>query len=117
MFTFYNKVLYFSRKPDDDYLIEIRFQFEAAKVLDSDSYIDIDEYESGITLFTSALVWLKLEEVEMYKEYKKMAGDLFKPFKDDIRSEPTSRSSSYVAKSQTNYPSNFWNDPFTKRVR
>lgn len=117
MYTYYNKVLYFSRKPDDDYLIEIRFQFEAAKVLNSDSDIDIDEYESGLTMFTTALTWLKLEEVEMYKEYKKMAGDLFKPFKDDIRSEPTSRSSAYVGKAQRDYPSNFWNDPFVKRVR
>ena len=117
MFTIYNKTLAFSRLPDDDYQIDIRFRFEADKMVDTLSDCEIDEYEAVIVSLATAFTWLKFEEVEMYQEYRKLAAELFKPMKGDMRIEPTSRSTSYVGVTNTGYPSDFENNPFIKRVR
>lgn len=117
VFTWYNKVLYFSRKPDDDYLIEIRFNFEPAPILNSDSYCDIDDFEAGLIYLATALTWLKLEEVELYKEWKKMAGDIIKPVRTDNRTELTGRSSSYVKGRGSRFSYDYYNDPFIKGIR
>lgn len=117
LYTIYNKTIIFSRLPDDAYQIDIRFRFSATKVLNSDSDCDIEEYETGLVLLTTAFVWLKFEEVELYKEYKKMAGEVIKPILGDVRVEPTSRGTSHAGRGGPSYPADFYNNPFIRRAR
>lgn len=113
MFTLFDDTFYFAGNPDDDYDVEIRFAYWPERVVDTSSVVDAANFDPALISIATAFVWLKLEEVELYKEWMKKAGIENKLFKDNAM-----KVIDFVGKSNTrrqvSVGPSYWSDPFKR---
>lgn len=113
MFTLFDEVLYFAAVPDDDYDLEIRFLYWPAKVENILSEVDVVDFDTALISLATAFFWLKLEEVELYREWMTKAGQENKIFRMDSMKVVDFMGKSNARRSVSIGPS-YWNDPFQR---
>lgn len=113
LFTLFDDVFYFAGVPDDDYECIIRFLYWPAKVLSILSEVDVTSFDSPLISMATAFTWLKLEEIELYREWMTKAGQENKIFRMD-----SMKVVDFMGKANTrrvvSVGPNYWADPFSR---
>lgn len=114
MFTLFDDVFQFASVPDSaDYTLDVRFLYWPAKVDSILSEVDVCDFDTALISMSTAFVWLKLEEVELYREWMTKAGQENKIFRLD-----SGKVIDFMGKSNTrrqvSVGPDYWSDPFRR---
>lgn len=113
-FTLFDDILYFAANPDsDDYMLEVRMLYWPGRVSDITSEVDVTDFDTSLISLATAFTWLKLEEVELYREWMTKAGQENKIFRLDAMKVIDFMGKSNTRRAVTIGP-NYWADPFVR---
>lgn len=119
IYTFFNDVLSFAGVPDSsDYTIDIAFNFWPAKVTDDLSVVDLDSFDSALKDLTTALFWLKIEEVDLYDSWMNKANSGINLFRKEAKNVVDFKGKSATRRNVSlgSRGPDYWADPFRSRM-
>jgi len=113
-FTEYNDYIYFDKMFDDDYTLEIRYQFVPNHIWTNLDEVDLrGECDDALIALTICLTWVALEEPENAKIWMDIAKGFIRKDRMDLNTLLNFRTSSKSTERSTT--GEYWNDPFINR--
>ena len=118
IYTHYDDNFYISPVPNDNsYTLELRFYFQPAMVTSVLSEVDLTDIDDGLEALATALTWLKLEEVELYREWVQLATIVLKGSNIDLRSLINFEGGSRTSATRGFAGAEYWKNPFVRSTR
>jgi len=112
-FAVYSNYIYFDKILDDDYTLELRYQFTPNHIWTNLDEVDLrGECDDGLIALTICLTWVALEEAENAKIWMEIAKGFIRKDRMDLNTLLN-----FKAFTRSGGPSTgeYWTDPFVSR--